>query len=79
MLSTMSMATLEATVPIWILDTMNAEKWELGMSQIYYFFRYILLLSLRPMVVKLNSYLYQNMLYQILISYLYSLNIYKSL
>jgi hypothetical protein len=30
MLTTMSMSTLESTVPIWILDTMNAEKWELG-------------------------------------------------
>ena len=31
MLSTMSMANLEPTVPIWIMDTMKAPKWQLGL------------------------------------------------
>lgn len=39
MLTTMSMSTLESTVPIWILDTMNAEKWELGNANGLIYFR----------------------------------------
>jgi hypothetical protein len=39
MLTTMSMSTLESTVPIWILDTMNAEKWELGNAYGLIYFR----------------------------------------
>ncbi|XP_064602842.1 synaptic vesicular amine transporter-like [Liolophura sinensis] len=31
MFSTMSMAVLEPTVPIWVMDTMNIEKWQLGL------------------------------------------------
>ncbi|XP_052099031.1 synaptic vesicular amine transporter-like [Mytilus californianus] len=30
MLATMSISTVEATVPIWVLDTMDVEKWELA-------------------------------------------------
>lgn len=26
----MAMSTLEPTIPIWILDTMKAQKWQLG-------------------------------------------------
>ncbi|XP_069139284.1 synaptic vesicular amine transporter-like [Argopecten irradians] len=31
MLTTTAMATLEPTVPLWIIDTMHAQKWELGL------------------------------------------------
>ncbi|XP_021355601.1 synaptic vesicular amine transporter-like [Mizuhopecten yessoensis] len=31
MLTTTAMATLEPTVPIWIIDTMHAQKWQLGL------------------------------------------------
>ena len=30
MLSTMSMAVLEPTVPLWVMRTMHVEKWQLG-------------------------------------------------
>ena len=30
MFTTMAMSTLEPTIPIWILDTMKAQKWQLG-------------------------------------------------
>ncbi|XP_048249764.1 synaptic vesicular amine transporter-like [Haliotis rufescens] len=31
MISTMAMSVLEPTVPLWILDKMHAEKWQLGL------------------------------------------------
>nr|XP_022336151.1 synaptic vesicular amine transporter-like [Crassostrea virginica] len=31
MFTTMAMSTLEPTIPIWILDTMKAQKWQLGL------------------------------------------------
>ncbi|KAL8576328.1 hypothetical protein ACOMHN_006251 [Nucella lapillus] len=31
MLTTMSMAVLEPTVPLWIMSTMHVEKWQLGL------------------------------------------------
>ncbi|XP_061195949.1 synaptic vesicular amine transporter-like [Saccostrea echinata] len=31
MLTTMAMSTLEPTIPIWILDTMKAQNWQLGL------------------------------------------------
>lgn len=30
MFTTMAMSTLEPTIPIWIIDTMKAPKWQLG-------------------------------------------------
>ena len=38
MLATMSISTVEATVPIWVLDTMDVEKWELG--KIFFFYKF---------------------------------------
>ena len=30
MITAMSMAVLESTVPIWVMDTMHVEQWKLG-------------------------------------------------
>ena len=30
MITSMSLAVLESTVPIWVMDNMKAEQWQLG-------------------------------------------------
>ena len=30
MITSMSLAVLESTVPIWVMDTMKAKQWQLG-------------------------------------------------
>lgn len=56
MFTTMAMSTLEPTIPIWIIDTMKAPKWQLGTypEMIYKYYEILVALPfLAPVAMRL--------------------------